>query len=258
MKHYRHNLRSQISQREIQVGQATVYYQVIGEGPPVILIHGLSGSSRWWIRNIPALAEHYQVFLLDLPGFGIMRRFPQRLALDEVSAGIIRWMEAVGIQQAHFIGHSMGGYICLWIAAHSPERVNCLVLVSPAGIPRVRSLLGYALPLLVAVRYLTPSFFLILLYDALRAGPLTLLRAANDLLTKDIRDCLKDIQASTLLIWGVNDSLVPPILGNILRQEIKNSHLLILKKAGHVGMYDQSEQFNAAVLAFLAGQSVGS
>jgi len=236
-----------------------VYYQVAGEGhskeDPLILIHGLSASSRWWIRNIPAFAKHYQVYLLDLPGFGLMRRYHQRFVLDEVARGIVAWMEAVGISSAQLMGHSMGGYICLWIAAHYPERIKRLVLVSPAGIPHIRSVRGYTLPLLVAFRYFKPGFFSILISDALRAGPLTILRAAQDLLTHDIRDCLTDVTAPTLLVWGEHDSLVPPLFGDILRQEIKHADLLILKKAGHVSMFDQSEQFNRAALRFLAGRT---
>lgn len=234
-----------------------MYYQVAGEGEPVILVHGLSGSSLWWQRNVPALAEHYKVYLIDLPGFGSMRRFGRRFSLDRITSGLLLWMEAVGIKKAHLVGHSMGGYICLWLAAHRPDIVDHLVLVSPAGIPKVRSLFGYAVPLLVSMRYISPAFFLILAYDALRAGPLTLLRAAQDLLTKDIRDWLKMITAPTLLVWGIGDTLVPPALGDILRQEIANSRLLLLKKAGHVGMFDQPREFNAAILAFLAGQTVG-
>jgi len=166
-------------------------------------------------------------------------------------------MEALGIKKANLIGHSMGGYICLWIAAHRPDVIDHLVLVSPAGIPKIRSLFGYAVPLLEAIRYLSPAFFLILAYDALRAGPLTLLKAAQNLLTKDIRDSLKMISAPTLLVWGMGDTLVPPILGDILHQEITNSRLLLLKKAGHVSMFDQPQQFNKAILAFLADETVG-
>src|SRR5436305_6325427 len=246
-----------VTRHEIQVGSQTVYYQVVGQGEPIILVHGLSGSSRWWVRNIRALAEHYRLYLIDLPGFGTMQRFRQRFALDEIASGIVLWMEAVGIKQAHLVGHSMGGYICLWIAAHHPERIQCLVLVSPAGIPHIRSLPGYVLPLLSTIRYVKPRFFSILISDALRAGPLTIVRAAQDLLTKDIRDCLKDITAPTLLIWGEYDSLVPLTLGDILNQEISHAHLLILKKAGHVSMFDQPQQFNAAVLTFLADHTIG-
>ena len=218
----------------------------------MILIHGLSGSSRWWVRNIRVLAEQYQLYLLDLPGFGSMGHLPQRYTLDEIASGIVLWMEAVGIKQAHLVGHSMGGYISLWIAASYPERIQCLVLVSPAGIPHIRSLTGYMLPLLRALRSFNLRFFFILISDSLRAGPRAIVRAAQDLLTKDIRDCLKDISAPTLLVWGEHDSLVPPVFGDMLSREISHAHLLILRNAGHVSMFDQPEAFNAAVLAFLA------
>ena len=247
-----------LAKREITLEEQTIYYQVTGEGEPIILIHGLSGSSRWWVRNVPALAMHYQVYLIDLPGFGSMHRYSGRFLLNEVAAYIVTWMEALGIRQAHLVGHSMGGYICMWIAAHKPDLVKRLVLVSPAGIPRYRSILGYAVPLLVSTRYLTPAFFTILAYDALRAGPITLLQAAQDLLTKDLRDSLQDITAPTLLVWGENDILVPPSLGDILHREIAHSRLLIVKRAAHVSMFDRSEQFNAAVLKFLGGEVVGT
>ena len=250
--------RVKITRHEIQVGEQTIYYQVAGkeDGEPVILVHGLSASSRWWVRNIPALAERYSVYLLDLPGFGIMRRFRRRFVLDELSSGIVALMDTLGIRQAHLIGHSMGGYICLRIAARHPERVKRLVLVSPAGIPHIRSVRGYLLPLLVAIRYCKPGFLPILFSDALRAGPLTILRATQDLLTKDIRDALHYVVAPTLLLWGEYDMLVPPVFGDILRQEIKGARLLVLKQAGHVVMFDQAEQFNEAVLRFLEGERV--
>lgn len=253
---YRMNNSIKISRREIQVGQQTVYYSVTGkeDGEPVVLVHGLSASSRWWVRNIPALAQHYRVYLLDLPGFGSMRRFRRRFILDELSSSIIAWMDALGINQAHLIGHSMGGYICLRIAARHPERIRRLVLVSPAGIPHIRSVRGYLLPLLVTIRYCKPAFLPILFADALRAGPRTLLRATQDLLTKDIRDSLHEIVTPTLLVWGEYDALVPPVFGDILREEIKGAHLLVLKKAGHVVMFDQAERFNDVVLRFFEGE----
>jgi pimeloyl-ACP methyl ester carboxylesterase len=145
----------------------------------------------------------------------------------------------------------MGGYICLRIAARHPDRIKRLVLVSPAGIPHIHSVHGYLLPLLIAIRYCKPSFLPILFSDALRAGPRTLLRATQDLLTKDIRDTLHDIVTPTLLIWGEYDALVPPVFGDILREEIEGARLLVLKRAGHVVMFDQAERFNEAVVGFL-------
>jgi pimeloyl-ACP methyl ester carboxylesterase len=243
--------------RTVQVENFRVSYEVLGEGDPVILVHGLSGSMRWWSRNAQALAQNYRVYLVDLPGFGTMSRVRTRFALVNVAQWLLAWMKAIDIRRAHFVGHSMGGYICIWIAAHHPEVVSRLVLISPAVLSRIRSVWGYALPLVTTVRYLKRGFFLILAYDALRAGPFTLLRVTNDLLSIDAEEDIAKIKEPVLLIWGENDTLVPPSVGQILRTKIVSSRLVILEDASHVSMYDQPEQFNRLVEAFLKGESVG-
>lgn len=206
---------------------------------------------HWWRRNVPALADHYSVYLVDLPGFGSMRSFHRPFVLSEAISWLLQWMEAVGLKQAHLVGHSMGGYMCLWIAAHRPEYVRRLVLVAPTGLSLKRSLVGNFFPLLQAVFHMVPGFWPVLIYDSARAGPVTLLRAAQDLLSKDIQDDLKCIRAPTLLVWGTHDRLVPPTLAAVLQKEIADARLLLLKKAGHVPMFDRPQEFNAALLAFL-------
>jgi pimeloyl-ACP methyl ester carboxylesterase len=241
----------------VQVGNYRVNYEVLGEGEPVILVHGLSGSMRWWSRNVQALAQDHRVYLVDLPGFGTMSRVRTRFALVSVARWLLAWMEAVDIRQAHFVGHSMGGYICIWIAAHRPEVVSRLVLISPAVLSKIHTIWGYTFPLLTAIRYVKRGFFFILAYDALRAGPFTLLRAAHDLLSIDAEEDITKIKAPTLLVWGDHDTLVPPSVGQILRTKIASSRLVILKNASHVSMYDQYQQFNQLVEAFLKGENVG-
>jgi len=230
---------------------------MVGEGEPVVLVHGLSGSTRWWIRNIAALAREYRVYLVDLPGFGAMRRLRHHFVLAEAAAWLAAWMKAVGLEEAHLGGHSMGGYVCLRLAAQRPEAVRRLVLVAPAGVPARRPLFGHLVPLLLAARHATPSFLPVLAYDAVRTGPVTLWRAARDLLAEDVREDLRSIEAPTLLIWGEKDPLIPPAVGDLLREEIPNSRLLLLQRAGHVPMFDRPQEFDAALLAFLAGGSVG-
>jgi len=234
-----------------------VRYQTVGEGEPIVLVHGLSGSTLWWRRNASELAQHYKVFLVDLPGFGAARHRYGRFALKQAGDWLLAWMDAIGLKQTHLIGHSMGGYICMWIAAHRPDVVLRLVLVDPAFKAQAHSVLGYTLPLLEAVRYLTPRFFPILAYDSLRAGPITLLKATRDLIALDISEELQSITAPVLLVWGENDTLVPPSLGHMLRSELPNARLLTLKRAAHVAMFDQPQKFNAAVTAFLRGEVVG-
>lgn len=247
--------KTRITTHYIQVGDQQVRYQVAGEGEPIILVHGLSASTLWWRRNVLNLAQHYCVYLVDLPGFGSMR-FPRgRFVLTNAASWLLSWMEAIGLKRAHLVGHSMGGYICMWIAAHHPEVVTRLVLVAPAVMPQVRTVSGYFVPLLAAMRHMPLSFFPILSFDALRAGPLTLLRAIQDLLILDVRKEMNAITAPTLLVWGENDTLVPPSLGYVLCKEIAHARLIVLKKAAHVCMYDRPHEFDAAVLAFLRGES---
>ena len=234
-----------------------VSYEAVGEGEPIVLVHGLSGSTRWWSRNVSDIAERYRIYLVDLPGFGKMRRLRRRFVLAETTSWLSEWMDAVGLERAHLVGHSMGGYVCLRLAASKPATVRRLVLVAPAGVPTGRSMVGHLGPLLGAVRYAKPSFLPVLVRDALRMGPATLWRAARDLLAEDVREDLRRVEAPTLLVWGRRDPLVPAAVGDLLRDEIPDSRLVVLERAAHVPMFDRPEGFDAALLAFLAGKPVG-
>jgi pimeloyl-ACP methyl ester carboxylesterase len=238
----------------VYVAGRRVRYLVAGEGEPLILVHGLSASTLWWIRNVPELVRHYRVYLVDLPGFGAMH-FPRgRFVLANAASWLLSWMKAIDLERAHFIGHSMGGYICLWIAAHHPEKVCRLVLVAPSVKAHVRTVTAYIVPLLVGLRYSMPSFLWILCFDALRAGPITLVRTTRDLIALDVQEEIQAVSAPTLLVWGENDTLVLPELAHVLHKDIAHSQLVLLKKASHVCMYDRSRDFNQAVLTFLQSE----
>ena len=243
--------------REARVAERRVRYLVAGEGEPVVLVHGLSGSTQWWSRNVPALAEHHRVHLVNLPGFGTIRRPRQRFVLAEAASWLLEWIEAVGLESVHLVGHSMGGYLASKVAARRPDFVRKLVLVDPAGVPSDRGMLGHLVPLLLASRYATPAFLPVLVRDAFYAGPTTLLRASRDLLAEDVREDLRRVRAPTLLIWGERDTLIPPSVGDLMRAEIPDSRLLVIEGAGHNPMFDRPREFDRAALAFLAGEPVG-
>ncbi|HEX6123119.1 MAG TPA: alpha/beta fold hydrolase [Ktedonobacterales bacterium] len=256
-----------VSTATIRVQGTRVRYVSAGQGEPVVLVHGLAGSTHWWLRNLHVLARRYRVYALDLPGFGAMGwpalGWPaaggrSRFVLGEAASWLRAWMRAVGLRHAHLVGHSMGGYIAMRLAAVHPELVRRLALVAPAGVPMGRSLLGKAWPLALAAARTAPTFLPLLAYDALRAGPLTLARAGYELLAQDVREEAQRIQAPTLLLWGRRDPLVPPALGEALRQHIPNARLLYLERAGHVPMYERPRQFNTALLGFLDGAAVGA
>jgi pimeloyl-ACP methyl ester carboxylesterase len=103
----------------------------LGAGPPLILLHGLAGSARWWSRNLPSLSRFFRVIAIDLPGFGASHR-GHWLDLDEVADQLVATMGQLGIDRASVIGHSMGGLIAGGLAADHPERVDRLILVDAA------------------------------------------------------------------------------------------------------------------------------
>src|SRR5205085_6288482 len=106
-----------VSEHRVRVGGDEVLYRVAGEGEPVVMLHGLGGSSRCWTWTAPALARRYRVYLVDLPGFGVLRRLHRRFALGTASAWLEAWMHAAKIGRAHLVGHSMGALISTRLVA---------------------------------------------------------------------------------------------------------------------------------------------
>ncbi|MFD1730435.1 alpha/beta fold hydrolase [Deinococcus malanensis] len=171
-----------------QAAQATLHIQKTGVGPPVVLIHGLSGSSRWWRHNVPALSQEHQVFVLDLAGYG--RAWRQRaLSVQAASRLIADWLVAEDLVEVTLVGHSMGGHIALRVAALLPERVDRLVLACASGLLKT-SPTRAALRLPHAMLVGRPSFVPRIMADALRAGPMNLWHGASDLLRDSVQDLL--------------------------------------------------------------------
>jgi pimeloyl-ACP methyl ester carboxylesterase len=240
----------QIVQRLAKVGPLTVHYEVAGEGPAVVLVHGLSGSGRWWAYNVPALAQRYRVYNVDLVGFGRSRG--QRLMLQEAAGWLAEWLQVTGITQAHLVGHSMGGYIVTELAAAAPEMVRRLVLVDALVLPMGPGLARHALDLARAMRYMRPSFLPVLMGDVLRAGPRTLWWSTQEVLSADLSSRLEAVQAETLVIWGERDTLLDPALGRKLAERLAKACFVCVEGAGHNPMWDQPQRFNELLLDFLS------
>jgi pimeloyl-ACP methyl ester carboxylesterase len=231
------------------IDNARIYYQVFGHGAPLILIHGLSGSGRWWQKNVDFLARQYRVYLIDLIGFGQSRK--QRFVLHKASELLARWMDQMEIECATVIGHSMGGLIAADLAGTFPAKVERLVLVDAAAIPLGRTYFQNALGLVRAISAMPPNFLPILFGDAYQAGPRTIVRAAWELLATDISDKLARIQAPTLVVWGQNDWLVPLQIGVRIYDRLDNAYFVVLDNAGHNPMWDRADAFNQVVDDFL-------
>ncbi len=188
-----------IERRCIEIGDVPIAYEVAGSGEPLVLVHGLSGSTRWWAKNVEALGWRFRVHSIDLVGFGESRG-GHPFVLREAAGYLATWMDQVGIERADVVGHSMGGFIAAELAADFPDRCERLVLVDAAALPFGYGYLRHLVGLLRALWYTPISFLPVLATDACRAGPLAVLKAARRLLTSDIRPKLARIDAPTLLV----------------------------------------------------------
>src|ERR1051326_7163615 len=81
----------------VMVDGRPIAYECVGEGETIVFVHGLSGSTLWWRRNIPELALHYRLYLVDLPGFGAMRRHRQHFRLEKAAEWLYAWTEGIGL-----------------------------------------------------------------------------------------------------------------------------------------------------------------
>jgi pimeloyl-ACP methyl ester carboxylesterase len=239
--------------RQTRIGDFRIHSEHSGDGPPVVLLHGLSGSRRWWRFTAPVLARRYRVHIPELVGFGGSRSPPRQPGIGEMAAVLAEWLEQLGAGGAHVVGHSMGGQIALHLAVERrmPER---LVLVAASGLPRPLTLSDAARLVAGALpprSWGAPSFMPTIAADAMRAGPLALLQATRFVLQDDVRPLLNQVTCRTLLIWGALDPLVPVPHGEAMSRAIADSRLVVLQAAAHNPMADRPAEFNRVLLDFL-------
>lgn len=237
-------------------GKRRLFYTEQGNGPPVVLIHGLSGSRLWWRRNVPVFVKEFKVYTVDLVGFG--RSWRQGiLPFAESAALLTSWIEELKLENPRLVGHSMGAHTALYVAALLKKQVGALVLVAASTLVHGEWWrMATRLPRAGINGAL--DFLPTLAFDAFRAGPLNLYRAAQAILHDDPTRLLPEVTAPTLLIWGERDVLVPRSLGEQMRAGIAGSRLEVIAGAGHNVMYDRMAEFNRLVLPFLRDPKEGS
>jgi pimeloyl-ACP methyl ester carboxylesterase len=258
-----------------------------GEGPPLVLVHGLGGSWRNWLETIPAFMEGRRVLAMDLPGFGASEMPAQPISI----AGYGRWLETLceqlDVGTAPVIGSSMGGLITAELAIQVPERVERLGLIAAAGFTVQRPGNGRLLALvrrgrralrlyvgaaaLVAARSEAfarrPRLRRLLLgrtiahperlgaalaAEQLRgAGKPGFLDALEAVMDYPIRERLPAIACPTLIVWGDQDRMIPVGDADDFERRIRDTRKLIYHDVGHAPMLERAARFNADLRAFL-------
>jgi pimeloyl-ACP methyl ester carboxylesterase len=268
--------------RAATVHGSRVNYVEMGEGPPLVFIHGLSGCWQNWLENIPHMARRHRVVALDLAGFGESELPQEEISIPGYGRFVDAFLGEIGVERAALVGNSMGGFIAAETAISHPSRVEKLVLVSAAGMIRVGNRRLAALER--AARLFHPATAAVLarrerlikrprlrrriLYGIVRyperiepelvyevasgAGKPGFMDALNAIWDYDFRERLPEIAAPTLIVWGREDRIVPVSGAYEYEQLIPGAHLEIFEDTGHLAMLERPARFNELVDTFLA------
>lgn len=227
-----------LRQNVLTIKGMKVYYTAAGdEGTPVVLVHGGASDRRDWTKHISAFAETHRVYAPDLIGYGQSTRLDQPYTFQHFSDFLCDFMDAVGIDKALLVGHSLGGRACLEVAHRSPGYVEKLVLVAPMGFGKL------SLPGMIMGAAFWAS------YKAIRK------RLPFPTLDIELEDRnierFQGVSAPTLILWGRWDPFFPSKYSRRALNAIPNSRLKLLP-SGHAPHKRNPAGFNKIVLDFFS------
>ena len=261
---------------EIQLAETTIYYEIHGQGPPLVMIRGLGGNADHWYAQIPAFEKEFTVITFDNRGMGRSRYSGGEFTILKMAEDTIGLMDALQLEKAHVMGLSMGGMIAQELAATFPERVRSLVLVAThcGGTqkadpdPRVVEVLKNmiyvasdeakkeAASILFAPETLEqrPELAEEFTAASLRypAGKEILIEQWHAVGKHDVHDRLGNITAPTLVLTGDVDVLVPVENAKIIADRIPGARHLIIPGGGHQILNEQAEACNRVILDFIS------
>jgi len=253
-------------------------------GPPVVFLHGIGGSSNWFAEAYKRLLTTRRVIGIDWIGFGKSDKPRLDDSVPFFVDLLVRFLDTLEIRRPSIVGHSMGGLVAAHFAAKHPDRVERLVLAAPAGIRRVPQ---EARPAIEEFW----SYNRIQNMDAVerRAWFETQVASWNDslesllhthvelaesldhrewaraveativsVLDNPATDVLPDIEAPTLVIWGVDDHIVPFSNAAAACDAIPDNQLVAIEGCGHLPMFERPEEFNDAVVEFVTSGTVST
>ncbi|HEY9840647.1 MAG TPA: alpha/beta fold hydrolase, partial [Candidatus Obscuribacterales bacterium] len=110
-------------------------YCTLGQGPPIVLLHGLGLSFQEWEKNIATMQRFGKIYALDLPGFGQSDKPEEILSCRQLAEVALSWAHDLDLAPGVWLGHSLGGEIALWAGALNPAQVRGIVLAGSTGLP---------------------------------------------------------------------------------------------------------------------------
>ena len=271
---------------EVTTESGVLRYYDVGDGPPLLLIHGSGPGVTGWRNfggNLATFSPSFRCLVLELPGFGVSDPTDQHPMLSSAPA-VIAFLEALGIESVDIVGNSMGGMVAAQVAIQQPERVRRLVTVGGIGRNILSPSPGEGIKLLQdfteePTRERLESWLQSMVYDpatvtdemrearwaqateekTLASARMMYSRAAMELglamqdksEKRPLWADLHRIQAKTLITWGRDDRVSPVDMALLPMRTIPHVELHVFPNCGHWVMIEQREAWERVVLEFL-------
>ena len=247
-----------------------MYYELVGEGVPLLLLHGLGSCAEDWELQLPAFARHFQVVAADMRGHGRSDKPPGPYSVPQMAGDVLGLLDALEIESTHIVGLSMGGMVAFQLVVSRPERVRSLVIVNsaPALVPRTagewlrvqqRLALARLFPPARSGQFLSQRLFPKPEQEEMRQQLIerwarndrrAYLASMRALVGWSVMDQIGVIRQPVLVISGDRD-YTPVESKRAYVTRLPNARLMVIEDSGHATPIDQSERFNAGVLDFL-------
>jgi 3-oxoadipate enol-lactonase len=256
---------------KVKVGDINIYYEIHGEGEPLIMINGAGGTVEWIRRFIPIYSREYRLVVFDNRGAGQTDRPDMAYTTAMMADDLAGLLDAIGIDSAHVRGVSFGGMIAQEFALRHPKRVRSLILlvtscggshsiIGPsAGLGKAQQMPPKEATEALLRCFITqefveknPKLFELLIAFALEhpIDPGSLAKHGDAIKRHDTYDRLPEIRVPALVLAGDADTVIPVENARILASRIPDAELVILKNAGHM-LIEAAQEADRITLDFL-------
>jgi 3-oxoadipate enol-lactonase len=260
----------------VQANGIDVYYEVQGEGEPLITIPYLAADQACYAFQVAEYAKHFTCYTVDLRGAGLSGKPEGEYSTELLAADIAAFMQAAGVESAHVAGLSLGAAVGMWLAAKHPDMVRSLSLHSAWDVTdpflrvaleswRIMALgLGSVTEMVIAGIFpwcFTPELYaarpeyIASLAEFVRGRPMppvdAFMRQSEAALGHDASGILGEIQAPTLITFGEHDVVTSTRFAEPLSQGIAGSEVVVFANCAHAPIYEITEEFNQRTLEFL-------
>lgn len=255
-------------------GSPRLAYEIVGNGPPLVFLHGIGGRRQNWRAQMAALQTHFTCIAWDARGYGDSEDYEGSLDFSQFADDLVRLLDHLSIYQAHLVGLSMGARILLDFHSRYAARVASLTLCDcfygfKAALSAEKQAEYIELrerPLREGKTFsdLAPKLISSLvspncpepikndlLQSILSLRKESYLKTLRASVTFDKGSALANITQPVQLIYGEEDRLTPPSIGEEMNSQLTNANLSILAGAGHLSNLEKPEAFNATLKAFL-------